>query len=217
MKNIAVILSGCGVKDGSEIHEATLLLLAIDKLGAKYTIFAPNDDFNVVNHYTGAETDEKRNILVESARIARGQINDLITFDATKYDALILPGGFGAAKNLCTYALDGTNMEVRKDVAQAIADMHALHKPIGGLCIAPVVIAGTLSNGAKVTIGNDASTAADIEELGAVHQIAHETDVVVDKVNNVYTSPCYMLATHISQVYEGIENLVRAILDSLDK
>ena len=113
MKNIAVVLSGCGVRDGSEIHEATLLLLAIDKLGAKYTIFAPNTDFKAYNHYTGNDTDEKRNILAESARIARGDIKDLITFDATEYDALIFPGGFGAAKNLCTYAIDGVNMEVR--------------------------------------------------------------------------------------------------------
>lgn len=216
MKNIAVILSGCGVKDGSEIHEATLLLLAIDKLGAKYTIFAPNSEFTVVNHYMGVETDEKRNILIESARIARGEINDLITFDASKYDALILPGGFGAAKNLCTYAVDGANMEVRKDVAQAIVDMHTLHKPIGGLCIAPVVIAGVLSNGVNLTIGNDRATASDVEELGATHKDAEATEVVIDEVNNVYTLPCYMLATHISQVYEGIENLVRSILESLD-
>ena len=216
MKNIAVILSGCGVKDGSEIHEATLLLLAIDKLGAKYTIFAPNSEFTVVNHYMGVETDEKRNILIESARIARGEINDLITFDASKYDALILPGGFGAAKNLCTYAIDGANMEVRKDVAQAIVDMHTLHKPIGGLCIAPVVIAGVLSNGVNLTIGNDCDTASNIEELGATHKNTEATGVVVDKINNVYTSPCYMLATRISQVYEGIENLVRSILESLD-
>ena len=217
MKNIAVVLSGCGVRDGSEIHEATLLLLVIDKLGAKYTIFAPNDKFDAFNHYTCKDTDEQRNMLVESARIARGDIKDLITFDASEYDALIFPGGFGAAKNLCTYAIDGPNMEVRKDVAQAIVDMHSMHKPIGALCIAPVVVAGVLSNKVCVTIGNDESTANDIEELGATHKVAAETDVVIDEVNNVYTSPCYMLATHISQVYEGIENLVAAILKALDK
>lgn len=216
MKNIAVVLSGCGVRDGSEIHEATLLLLAIDKLGAKYTIFAPNTDFKAYNHYTGNDTDEKRNILAESARIARGDIRDLITFDAIEYDALIFPGGFGAAKNLCTYAIDGVNMEVRKDVAQAIVDMHSMHKPIGALCIAPVVVASVLANKVCVTIGNDAATAHDIEEMGATHKVASETDVIIDQTNNVYTSPCYMLATHISQVYEGIENLVKAILHSME-
>lgn len=217
MKNIAIVLSGCGVRDGSEIHEATLLLLAIDKLGAQYTIFAPNDKFDAFNHYTCKDTDEQRNMLVEAARIARGDIKDLITFDASEYDALIFPGGFGAAKNLCTYAVDGPNMEVRKDVAQAIVDMHSMHKPIGALCIAPVVVAGVLSNKVCVTIGTDELTANDIEELGATHKVAAETDVVIDEANNVYTSPCYMLATHISQVYEGIENLVVAILKSLDK
>lgn len=216
MKNIAVVLSGCGVRDGSEIHEATLLLLAIDKLGAKYTIFAPNSNFKTFNHYTGKDTDEKRNILAESARIARGDIKDLITFDASEYDALIFPGGFGAAKNLCTYAVDGADMEVRKDVAQAIVDMHSMNKPIGALCIAPVVVASVLANKVCVTIGNDASTAKDIEYMGAVHKVANETDVVIDEVNNVYTSPCYMLATHISQVYDGIEKLVSSILKSLE-
>ena len=215
MKNIAVILSGCGVKDGSEIHEATLLLLAIDKLGAKYTVFAPNISFNAVNHLTGIETDEKRNVIVESARIARGDIHDLITFDASEFDALILPGGFGAAKNLSTYAIDGANMEVNKDVAKAIVSMHELHKPIGALCIAPVVVASVIGAGVNVTIGNDAYTAKDIEELGGTHKVAQETDVVIDTKNNVYTLPCYMLATHISQVYAGIENLVKSILESL--
>ena len=154
-------------------------------------------------------------MIVESARIARGDIHDLITFDASEFDALILPGGFGAAKNLSTYAIDGANMEVNKDVAKAIVSMHELHKPIGALCIAPVVVASVIGAGVNVTIGNDAYTAKDIEELGGTHKVTQETDVVIDTKNNVYTSPCYMLATHISQVYAGIENLVKSILESL--
>ena len=214
MKNIAVILSGCGVKDGSEIHEATLLLLAIDKLGAKYTIFAPNKPFKAVNHCTNGE-EESRNVLTEAARIARGNIYDLSSFDAKNFDAIILPGGFGAAKNLSDYAFNGAKMTTDHDVNRAIINMHSMHKPIGALCIAPVVVANVLKNGVKVTIGNDSSTIKDIEAMGATHELAGATDVVVDTEKNVHTTPCYMLASKISEVYDGIEKLVKSVLNSL--
>ncbi len=215
MKNIAVILSGCGVYDGSEIHEAALLMLAIDKMNANYVLFAPNVTCKVVNHLTGQETDEKRNVMVESARIARGQIQDMLTFNASEFDALILPGGYGAAKNLSTYAFDGANMEVNIDVEKAIKDMYRMRKPIGAMCIAPVVLAKVLGHDIAVTIGTSQPDACNIEKMGGVHQNAGVTEVIVDRQNNIVTTPCYMTATRISEVAEGSENMMKAIFELL--
>ena len=215
-KKIAVILSGCGVYDGSEIHEATLTLYAIDKNGAEYQIFAPNmQQHDVVNHLTGKNMNETRNVLVEAARIARGNILALDKFNAKNFDAIIFPGGFGAAKNLSTYAFDGVNCKVNTQVADAIKSMVKLNKPIGALCISPVIIAKVLSN-VELTIGQDAHTANDVIQMGATHKNTNNGEVVVDVKNKIVTNPCYMLNASIAQVGEGADNVVKSILELIE-
>lgn len=212
MKKFAVVLSGCGVFDGAEIHEATLTLLAIAQQGASYEIFAPDiNQHHVINHYTHQEMPEKRNVLIESARIARGKIKPLSQFRANDFDAVIFPGGFGAAKNLSTVAFDGPNARVNTDVEAAVKAMHKAGKPIGALCIAPAVIARILGN-VEVTIGNDPGTAAAIEKMGGKHIKATHGEVVIDKKNKVFTTPCYMLDATIVQIYEGAMNVVNEIM-----
>lgn len=211
-KNIAVVLSGCGVYDGTEIHEATLTLLAIAQNGARYQCFAPDtDQFHVINHLTGEEMEEIRNVLVESARIARGNVRPLSAFQAADYDALIFPGGFGAAKNLSDFAIKGANCSVHPDVVNAVKAMVKAGKPIGALCIAPVVITCILGDG-EVTIGNDRETAAAIEKMGGTHQLKTHGEITVDSRYKVVTTPCYMLDATIDQVSEGASNLVKTIL-----
>jgi enhancing lycopene biosynthesis protein 2 len=212
MKKFAVVLSGCGVFDGAEIHEATLTLLAIAQQGASYEIFAPDiDQHHVINHLTHQPTSEKRNVLVESARIARGRIKPLSQFRDSDFDALIFPGGFGAAKNLSTVAFDGPNAGVNPDVEKAVKSMHNAGKPIGALCIAPAVIARILGN-VEVTIGNDPGTVDAIEKMGGKHVKATHGEVVVDKKNKIYTTPCYMLDATIVQIYDGARNVVNEML-----
>lgn len=212
-KKIAVVLSGCGVYDGSEIHEATLTLYAIDKNGAEYQIFAPNiQQHDVVNHLTGKNMNETRNVLVEAARIARGNILALDKFNAKKFDAIIFPGGFGAAKNLSSYAFDGVNCSVNSEVADAIKSMAKLKKPIGALCISPVIIAKVLAN-VELTIGNDTNTANDVSQMGATHKNTANGEVVVDIKNKIVTNPCYMLNASIAQIGEGADNVVKSILE----
>ena len=211
-KNFAVILSGCGVFDGSEIHEATLTLLAIKKQNADYEIFAPDiDQHHVINHITGKETREKRNVLVESARIARGKIKPLSEFKASAFDGIIFPGGFGAAKNLSDYAFKGSHSKVNAEVEKAIKDMATAHKPIGALCIAPTLIAKVLGK-VIVTIGNDKSTASDLEKMGARNMITQAREVAVDKKNKIVTNPCYMLDSNIVDIAEGAENVVKEMI-----
>ena len=212
MKKFAVILSGCGVFDGSEIHEAVLTLLAIEKNGAEYRIFAPDIlQHHVINHLTHEVMKETRNVLVESARIARGSIRPLTEFHAKKFDALIIPGGFGSAKNLSTWAFDGDRSTVNPEVSAAIKSMHALKKPVGALCISPVVIAGVI-RGTILTTGNDPSSAAYIEKMGSAYRKAGHGEVVIDQENNIFSTPCYMLDAGISQIAEGADHIVRAML-----
>lgn len=213
MKRIAVILAGSGVFDGAEIHEATLTLYAIAKHNATYEIFAPNiDQHHVINHITGDEMPEKRNVLVESARIARGKITDLAKFDASQFDALIFPGGFGVAKNLCTFAFDGVNCKVNIDVEKAIRSMIERKKPVGALCIAPVLLAKILGD-VELTIGQDKGTADAVKTMGARHKETTHGDVIVDKKYKVATTPCYMLDATIAQIGDGANNVVKAILE----
>jgi enhancing lycopene biosynthesis protein 2 len=213
MKKFAVVLSGCGVFDGAEIHEATMTLLAIAQQGATYEIFAPDiDQYHVINHLTHQPMPEKRNVLVESARIARGKIKPLGQFKATDFDALIFPGGFGAAKNLSTVAFDGPDAKVDPDVERAVKAMHAAGKPIGALCIAPAVIARILGN-VEVTIGNDPGTAGAIKKMGGKHVKTTHGEVVVDQKNRIFTTPCYMLDATIVQIHEGASDVVREILN----
>jgi enhancing lycopene biosynthesis protein 2 len=215
MKKFAVVLSGCGVFDGAEIHEATLTLLAIAQQGATYDIFAPDiDQHHVINHITGKEMPEKRNVLVESARIARGKIKPLDRFWAVDYDAIIFPGGFGAAKNLSTVAFDGPDAKVNVDVENVVKAMHQAGKPIGALCIAPAVIARILGD-VEVTIGSDQGTAQAIEKMGGKHKQAGHGEVVVDQKNKIFTTPCYMLDATIVQIYEGAYNTVSEMLKAI--
>jgi enhancing lycopene biosynthesis protein 2 len=215
MSKFAIILAGSGVYDGAEIHEAVLTMLSVKQQGGTYELFAPNVNQNqVVNHLTGKVVPENRNVLVESARIARGQIKDLKEFKAENFDALILPGGYGVAKNLSNFASDGANCNVNSDVENAIKSMHSARKPIGGLCIAPVILSKVLDH-AKVTIGSDQQTAAGIEQMGGTHIAAGHGEVIEDSANNLFTTPAYMLDATIDQVYSGTTEVVRVMLEKL--
>jgi enhancing lycopene biosynthesis protein 2 len=215
-KKIAVVLSGSGVYDGSEIHEATLAMLAIAKAGAIYQCFAPDiKQYHVINHLTGEEMPEVRNVLVESARIARGDVKTLNEFEAKDFDALIFPGGFGAAKNLSTVAFKGPDAEVNPDVEKAVKDMLALKKPIGALCISPAFIAKIIGNGVKVTIGSDEGTAGAINAMGGKHINTTHGEVTIDENFNVFTTPCYMLDASILDIEHGATNIVNTMMDNM--
>jgi enhancing lycopene biosynthesis protein 2 len=214
MAKVAVILSGCGVFDGSEIHEAVLTLLALDREGIDYQCLAPNTEFAVINHLTHKPTGEKRNVLEESARIARGKVEDLAAASADDYDAVFLPGGFGAAKNLCTYAQKQAACEVDPAVRKFLLAMHRAGKPIGAICIAPVILARVFgTNGSpRLTIGTDPKTANHIEEMGAEHISSPVDDVCVDVENRMVTTPAYMLAEGIYEAARGIDRLVGEVM-----
>ncbi len=215
MKKFAVILCGCGSLDGSEIHESVMTLLAIDRNECTYSIFAPNDNqYHVVNHYTKSATEEKRNMMVEAARIARGDIRPIEECHVEDFDALVFPGGNGAAKNLFTYAFDGKNCTVREDVAKLIKAFHAAHKPIGALCIAPVMIAKVLGD-VTITVGNDEGTIQNVLSFGSKHINTQQTGVIADKQNMVFTTPCYMLPARISDIADCAQNLIDAILENM--
>lgn len=212
-KRVAVILSGCGVYDGSEIHEATLSLLALDQEGTHVQCYAPDvDQMHVIDHTTGKEMEGARNVLIESARVARGNIKALSSFIARDYDAILLPGGFGAAKNLSSFALDGSECEIHEDVEKALVNMNNAGKPIGALCISPAILA-RLFKGAKVTIGAEGDVADAITQgMDGEHVVTTHGEVVVDEKLNLITSPCYMLDASISQVYDGARNVVKELL-----
>ena len=171
MKRIAVILGGCGTKDGSEINETVTLLLALDQHNIKYQCFAPNkNQYQVINHVTGEVVQEERNMMVEAARIVRGEILPLTDFNANDFDGLAIPGGAGIANNLFTYFIDGMDMTVLPEVKDAIIAIHQQNKPIAAMCIAPVLLAKVL-NDITITLGNDdCGPAKDILKMGAHHQ-----------------------------------------------
>ena len=215
MPKIAVILAGNGVFDGSEIHEATMSLYAISKQGGTYEIFAPNiEQHHIINHLTGEEMSETRNVLVESARIARGNIKDLNDLTPSEFDALMVPGGFGVAKNLSDFAFKGTEMTVLKSFEDTILEFVKQSKPIGALCISPAIIANILEE-ATLTIGNDNDTIIAVEAMGATHRIADHGEVVIDKKYKLATTPCYMLDATIAEIGDGAQNVVKAIFEML--
>lgn len=215
MKKIAVLLSGAGVFDGSEIHEAVLTMLALTKLGASYQCFAPNiEQMHVVNHLTGeVSAEESRNVLVESARIARGEITATDRLDIEAFDALVIPGGFGAAKNLCNFATNGSDCEIPLEVADFITEFADAKKPVGFICIAPIMIPLLYGEGVTGTIGNDIDTAQAFNLMGGHHQEAVVQDIIVDEANKVVSTPAYMLAGNIVEANEGIEKLVKKVLE----
>jgi len=215
MKKIGVVLSGCGVRDGSEIHEAVLALLAITNNGAKAVFMAPDIEVAEVNHKTMQETGSRRSVLVESARIARGDISDIKEVKAADLDALVFPGGFGAAKNLCSFATEGPQGTVQPDVLRLVREMAAAKKPICAICIAPGLLALALGKelSPQLTIGNDADTAKAIDATGSRHVNCAATDCVVDKEHNIVSTPAYMLAQNISEAAAGIEKAIKATID----
>lgn len=217
-KKIGVLLSGCGVFDGSEIHEAVLTMLFLSRAGAKILCTAPDvDQFHVINHMTQEVVNEKRNVLLESARIARGDITDLRQVSAAQLDGVILPGGFGAAKNLSDFAFKGPEAEVDPEVARLIQDMAAARKPIGAICIAPAVLAKALAERHPVvTIGNDVGTARSIEVMGGVHQERPVDGICVDEANRLVTTPAYMVGPGIKDVALGIEKLVAKVMEMVN-
>ena len=214
-KKIGVILSGCGVYDGSEIHEAVFTLLAIDANGAEAVCMAPDMELSEVNHLTGKATGAKRNVLLESARIARGKIVNIKEVKASELDAVILPGGFGAAKNLCDFAFKGADAAIQPDVARLLKEMAAAKKPIGAICIAPALVAALFGkeSAPELTIGNDAGTATAINATGSRHVDCPVTEFVIDKENRIVSTPAYMLAGRIGEAYEGITKTVKAVLE----
>ncbi len=212
-KKIAVVLSGCGVNDGSEIHEAVLTMYAIAKNGAEYHLFAPDTpQHNVVNHLTGKTMEESRNVFIESARIARGKITRLIELDVSQFDGVIFPGGFGVAKNLSTWAFDGPDAYINEEVKKCILDMVAAKKPIGALCIAPVLFALVLDR-VNLTIGEDEETIKALKKTGAVHHKKTHGEIYVDENYHLVTTPCYMLDADIVQIGEGAEAVVKKVLE----
>lgn len=219
-KRVGVILSGCGVYDGAEIHEAVITLLALDRAGADVIMMAPNrDQMHVINHLTGEEeAGVTRNVLVESARIARGNVMDITKVTADQIDALVIPGGFGAAKNLCDFAVKGAECGIVPEVSDLIRAMHTAGKPVVALCIAPAVAVKALTDGGykpKVTIGSDAGTAAALEAMGGRHEIQDVRGVAIDFENKVLSNPAYMLGQSISEVADGIENTIHELMKML--
>jgi enhancing lycopene biosynthesis protein 2 len=215
-KKVGIILSGCGVYDGAEVHESVITILALDRAGAEIVFCAPDvDQLHVVNHHTGdIAPGERRNVRVESARIARGPVRDVAEVSPDELDALMLPGGFGAAKNLCTFAVDGADCSVDPGVAALLRGMHAQGKPIAAVCIAPALLAKVLGDeGPELTIGNDAATASALEGLGTTHVECPVTEFVVDERKKLITSPAYMLAQNISEAAEGIEKTVARLME----
>ena len=213
MTKVGVVLSGCGVYDGAEIHESVITMLALAKAGAEYQCLAPDkEQMHVINHVTGQPAEgESRNVLVEAARIARGDIIPLHEANANDLDALILPGGFGAAKNLSNYATAGAGMEVDQDLVTLVRTVREQNKPVGFVCIAPVIAAKLIPD-ASITIGCDEATASDIQTMGGTHISKEVNEVVVDEANNIVSTPAYMLGPGIADVANGIEALVDAVL-----
>lgn len=211
-KRFAVILAGAGQLDGNDLHEAVLLLAAVARHGATYQCCAPDiEQHEVVDHLSGNPMPERRSVLRESARIARGDVKPLSAFKANDFDGLLMPGGYGVAKNLCTYAFAGENCTVNAEVAAAIKEMHAQGKPIGAMCIAPIVLAKVLGHG-TITLGQPSETSRDAEKMGMTLQSSGHGQVVVDKVNHLYTTPCYMLDSTIADIWDGADALITAIM-----
>ncbi|BCS96503.1 glyoxalase [Desulfoluna limicola] len=215
MKKIGILLSGCGNMDGSEIHESVLTLLYVDKAGAEAVCMAPEmTQTETIDHPKGEVTGEKRQVLAEAGRIARGTITPITDVNVEDLDALIIPGGAGPVKNLSNYAYKGTGLEVRHDVTMLIRSFHTAGKPIGAICIAPVVLAKALSaHKPVVTIGNDTTTIANLEAFGASHENHPVEGICIDEANKLVTTPAYMLGPDIADIAKGIEKLVGAVVN----
>lgn len=217
--NFAVVLSGCGRADGSEIHEAVSALLCLENMGCAYQCFAPNvQQANVINHLNNKQTSETRNVLIESARIARGNIKDLKEFHTDDFDGIIFPGGLGAVTNWCDFAAEGTDCAVNPDIYSVIRQCYDNKLVIGAMCIAPVLLAIVLADKKiRFTLGAGGATAQKLEKLGVVHEEVGVTDVCIDAQNLICTTPAYMLATNMLDVCQGAQNLVGAMCKLLEE
>ncbi len=210
-RKVAFVLSGCGVKDGTEIHEAVSALIALDRAGYDIIFTAPDiEQSAAVDHCTEKPERESRNALVESARIARGEIRPLADLSTDDYDAVVFPGGFGAALTLCSFAKDGPECSVNQDVRKLIDEALENGKPIAAMCIAPVILARTIP-GARLTIGSHPETADAINSMGAVHVNCPVNDSIVDRDRKIVTTPAYMLANGPAEVFEGAVNMVEKL------
>lgn len=220
-KRVAVVLSGCGYLDGSEAQETIFSLLALDEAGAAVKCFAPDvEQCHVVDHQTGNPMEgEKRNVRTEAARLSRGNVADIRDARADDFDALVMPGGYGAAKNLCSYALEGVSGKFHPDVERLIREFSDAGKPIGAICIAPVLVAGVLGRekAPTLTIGSDEGTARDLESLGARHCNCPPGEVCVDQANRIVTTPAYMYESGPAEVCRGIRRLVGEVLAMADQ
>jgi enhancing lycopene biosynthesis protein 2 len=214
MTKVAVVLSGCGVYDGAEINEAVLTLLCLEQQGASYQCFAPDmEQMHVINHLTGEPVEgESRNVLVEAARIVRGNVLELTQAKVDEFDALLVPGGFGAAKNLSNFAVAGAELDVQPGFLKLARAFHKNGKPIGLICIAPVMAAAICGEGARCTIGNDTDVAAAIGAMGAEHLECPVSEARVDVERKLVTTPAYMLAGSVSEAYSGIGECVKEVL-----
>jgi enhancing lycopene biosynthesis protein 2 len=213
---VGVVLSGCGVFDGTEIQEAVSILVALDRRGAHVVCMAPSiAQAGSVNHLTRTAETQPRNVLEESARIARGNIRDMATVKGEDLDALVLPGGFGAARNLSTFATDGPGCRINEQVERLFTEMIKAGKPIGMACIAPVIgarLLGKMGRKPKVTVGTDKGTADAIRSMNAEHQNTGETDICIDPINKLVTTPCYMNHVGPWVVFQGAEKMVNEVL-----
>jgi len=215
MKKIGVVLSGSGARDGSEIHEATLTLLFLDKAGVEVEYMAPDiEQYELINHLTGQKVEkQKRNVLEESARIVHGKIKDISHVKPSELDGIIFPGGLGVTKNLCNYIVEGINCKVNQEVEKIIRKMHQENKPLGFICLAPLVAAKVLGEyHPQLTIGNKEVLSENIEKMGGKHIVCEAGEIVVDEKNKIVTTPTYMMGKNISQIAEGIEKLVNKVL-----
>ncbi len=214
-KKIAVVLSGCGNKDGSEITEAVSLIVALSQAGAEIKYFAPNEDFTPKNFLKNEPLKEKRNIMVESARITRSQMQDLHELNADQFDGLAFPGGFGAALHLSNWAEAGAKCTVHPDVEKAIRTFHKQSKPIAAICIAPTLVGKVLgSEGVTLTLGADGEAAKEIAKTGAHHEVCPVTDYITDREHKVITTPAYMHdSAKPHEVFQGISGLAKEFME----
>ncbi len=218
-KKVGVVLAGSGMFDGSEIHESVITLLALDEANAQIVCMAPDvNQMHVIDHTSGEPAaGESRNVLKESARIARGEIKNITEVTANDLDALIFPGGYGVAKNLFTFATEGVNCSVNPEVERLVKEMYEAIKPLGFICIAPVLAAKILGeHNPKLTIGNDKGTAEAIEAMGGKHIQCKVDEIVIDEENKIVTTPAYMLGPSISHVAKGIKKCVNKVLEMTD-
>lgn len=218
MKKVAVVLAGCGVEDGSEIHESVVTLLNLKRNNAEYTCFAPNkEQYHVINHKTSKSIEnENRNMMVESARISRGEIKDLKEYNPDDFDALIFPGGFGVAKNLFTYAVDGVECEIDPVVEKAILDTREANKTIGAICISPLLVARAFKDSnikPKVTVGTGKDLINAVKKMGGIPEKREVDEICYDDVNKIVSTPAYTIAKDISEAASGIEKLIKKVIE----